>query len=146
MVQKAQGKAKPDQIDHYNYAKGRGCKGGIAPSEKKISGTSKTRVPFSAMCNSSKQQGVVSKSADLTPDIDCDEYYTVSESVGTSTCHENTSGIEPRPDLKSTEESLVHTSTLSSGSSSEAHASSGFISHYFSRHRPGIKHWLCICN
>ena len=114
--------------------KGRGCKGGIAPpkKKKKISGTSKTRVPFSAMCNSSKQQGVASESADLTPDIGCDEHYTVSESVGTSICNEDTSGIEPTPDSNSTEESLVHTLTLSSGSSSQAHASSGFISHCIS--------------
>ena len=64
------------------------------------------------MCNSSKQQGVASESADLTPDIGCDEHYTVSESVGTSICNEDRSGIEPTPDLNSTEESLVHTLTI----------------------------------
>lgn len=37
--------------------KGRGCKGGVAPRKKKrkLSGTNVTRVPFSAVCNSSKQ-------------------------------------------------------------------------------------------
>ena len=105
--------------------KGRGCKGGVAPpkKKKKLSGTSKTRVPFSAMCNSSTQQGGASKNACLTPDIGCDEYCTVSEAVGTSIGNEGTSGIEYTPDLNSTEESLVHTLTLSSGSSSQAHAS-----------------------
>ena len=59
----AQGKAKPYEVDYYNYAKRERIKGGIAPpkKKKKLSGTSETRVHFSAMCNSLTQQGGASK-------------------------------------------------------------------------------------
>ena len=110
--------------------KGRGCKGGIAPPKKrKLSGSIVTRVPFSVVCNFSKQQDGAFESASLTPDIG---YDTVSEDAGTCIGSDGTSGIEYTPNLNSTEESLVHTLTLSSGSSSQANAGSGFISHSIS--------------
>ena len=112
--------------------KGRGCKGGVAPAKKKkkLTSSNPTRVPFSAVCNSSKQPDGAFESESLTPDNDFDEYSAVSEDDGTSIGSETTSGIECTPN--STGESLIHTLTLSSGSSSQAHANSGFISHSIS--------------
>ena len=110
--------------------KGRGRKGGIAPpkKKKKLTSTSATRVPFSAVCNSSEQQDGAFESVCTTPDIDFDDDSTVSEDAGTSIGSES---IEYASNSNS-EESLVHTLTLSSGSSSQAHAGSSFISHSIS--------------
>ena len=78
------------------------------------------------MCNSSKQPDGAFKNESLTPDNDFDEYSALSD-VGISIGSKTTSGIECTPN--STGGSLIHTLILSSGSSSQAQANSGFISH-----------------
>ena len=111
--------------------KGRGHKGSIAPpkKKKKVTSASVTRVPFSAVCNSSKQQDEIV----CTPDVDFDDC-TVSEDHRdrTSIGHEKTSGVGCASNSKSSDESLVHTITLAKGSSSQAYARSVFFSHSIS--------------
>ena len=89
---------------------------------------SAARVPFSAVCNSSKPQDEIVH----TPDTDFDSDGTVSEDPGTSIGRKRTSGIGCASNSKSSDESLVHTITLATGSSSQAHAGSGFFSHSIS--------------
>ena len=110
--------------------KGRGRKGCIAPpkKKKKFMSVGATRVPFLAVCNSSKRQNETVHTPD---DVDFDDG-AVSQDPGKSSGGDRTSGVGSVSNSKSSDESLVHTVTLATGSSSQVHAGSVFFSHSIS--------------
>ena len=93
--------------------KGRGHKGGVAPSKKKRKVTSAERIPFTAVCGMSNSQNSASTSP-LNPEE--------------STSHVN----QPQSSNVPMEGHLSHTLTTSSGSRSQAVASDFYISHHVS--------------